>query len=255
MAKGSPGADSSVPVTSLIDGQGMVDQATGFFGSVPVFWGRYFTSVSTTGVVEYRHMRENPVLRAKSIRVLPIARQTKRVNGTAADGTADGQVNAEDVIITFGKDYLAAQGGQFYVFLDVESTPPLSLSYYRGWAQTLMAHSRDITLDRVSLLPCVYGTKFDTTTWNSVAMAKQQGIPCFGAWIARYFFGMGCKPVPEWKPEVITPIVDMPCPILIWQYAGDCQGNGGYDCNVTNPNIDLDKDLLTHLILPPADEV
>jgi hypothetical protein len=28
-------------------------------------------------------MRENPVLRAKNIRVLPVARQTKRVNGTA----------------------------------------------------------------------------------------------------------------------------------------------------------------------------
>src|ERR1700746_2579400 len=98
MAKGSPGADSSVPVTSLIDGQGMVDQATGFFGSVPVFWGRYFTSVSATGMVEYRPMRETPVRRANNIRVLPIARQTKRVTETAADGTADGQANAEDVI-------------------------------------------------------------------------------------------------------------------------------------------------------------
>jgi hypothetical protein len=75
-----------------------------FLGSVPVFWDRYFTSVSTTGIVEYRHMRENPVLRAKNIRVLAIARQTKRVNGTGADGTADGQANAEDVITTFGKD-------------------------------------------------------------------------------------------------------------------------------------------------------
>jgi len=255
MAKGSPGADSSVPVTSLINGQNIVDQASSFFGATPVFWGRYFTSVATTGIVEYRHMRENPVLRARGVRVLPIARQTKRVNGTAADGTADGQANSEDVITTFGKDYLATQGGKFYVFLDVESTPPLSLSYYRGWAQTLMAHSSDITLDQVTLLPCVYGTRFDSTTWNNVATATQQGIPCFGAWIARYFFGAGCKPLPDWNPDVVTPIDNMPCSILIWQYAADCQGNAGYDCNVTNPNIDLDNDLLARLIPPPENEV
>jgi len=201
-------------------------------------------------------MRENPVLRSNNVRVLPIARQTKRVNGTAADGTTDGQANSEDVITTFGKDYLASQGGQFYVFLDVESTPPLSLSYYRGWAQTLTAHSRDITSDEVTLLPCVYGTRFDTTTWNNVATAKERGIPCFGAWIARYFFGPGCRPLPEWDPKIVTPPVDeMPCPILIWQYAADCQGSGGFDCNVTNPNIDLNEDLLSHLILPPDNEV
>jgi hypothetical protein len=232
-----------------------VDQAADFFGSVPVFWGRYFTSVAATGVVEYRHLRENAVLRAQNVPVLPIARQTKRVNGTAADGASDAEANAEDVITTFGSEYLASQGGQFCVFLDVEGAPSLSLSYYRGWAQTLMAHSRDITLDKVTLLPCVYGTRFDIATWNNVAAAAQQNVPCFGAWVARYFFGMGCKPLPEWMPAVITPIDNMPCTILIWQYAGDCHGNGGYDCNVTNPNIDLDEDLLSHLILPPADEV
>ena len=138
MAKGMPGADSSTLVTNQIGGRNLIELATTLFGTTPVVWGRYFTSVGTTGVVEYRHLRENQPLRANNIRVLPIARQTGNVNGTVADGGADATANAEDLIQTFGADYLSSQGGQVLMFLDVEGAPSLSAPYYRGWAATLL---------------------------------------------------------------------------------------------------------------------
>ncbi len=138
MAIGRPGADSSNLVTRLIGGKPMVDVAAELLGQMPVLWGRYFTSVATSGLVEYRARRENQALRDRNIRVLPIARQTKHVDGTQADGSADAQLNAEDLIKTFGVSYLQSQGGRFIMFLDVEGTPSLSTDYYLGWARTLV---------------------------------------------------------------------------------------------------------------------
>ena len=132
MSKGRAGADSSDLVTSQIGGKTLVDLATETLGEKPAFWGRYFTSAASTGVVEYRHLKEGQLLREKDIRVLPIARQTKRVHGTTAQGTVDAKLNAKDVLLTFGTDYLKSLGGKFLMFLDVESTPPLSLAYYLG---------------------------------------------------------------------------------------------------------------------------
>src|SRR5215469_18955835 len=145
MAQGSPGADSSTPVTTVIGGKTLIALAQDLYSSTPVFWGRYFTSAATTGVVEYRHLKENQILFDNDIRVLPIARQTKRVDGTVADGSADATANAEDLIKTFGQEYLASQGGKFFMFLDVEGSPSLSLSYYSGWAQTLISYSSAVT--------------------------------------------------------------------------------------------------------------
>ena len=127
MAIGRPGADSSNLVTRLIDGKPMVDVAADLFGEMPVVWGRYFTSAATSGLVEYRARRENQVLRDRNIRVLPIARQTKHVDGTGAQASVDAQLNVEDFIKTFGASYLQSQGGRFLMFLDVEGTPSLSI--------------------------------------------------------------------------------------------------------------------------------
>jgi hypothetical protein len=69
-------------------------------------------------------------------------------------------------------------------------------------------------------------------------------------WVARYPLP-GCQPLPEWNVAKVVPTVPLPCPILAWQYAANCLGGGGIDCSVTNPNIDLQNDLLAHLILPP----
>ena len=78
-------------------------------------------------------------LRDRGIRVLPIARQTLHVNGSQVQGSADAGANADDLIMTFGADYLATQGGQFLLFLDVEGAPALSADYYFGWATALIA--------------------------------------------------------------------------------------------------------------------
>src|SRR5262249_49905199 len=154
-------ADSSNLVTSQIQGKSLIQLATELFGETPLVWGRYFTSVASTGVVEYRHLKENQALRNNNIRVVPIARQTRRVAGSQADGSTDAEANAEDLIQTFGVDYLRSLGGQVLMFLDVEGAPSLSASYYRGWADNLINHSRAFSNGAVTILPCAYATQAD----------------------------------------------------------------------------------------------
>jgi len=247
---GRPVADSASLVTSQIGGKSLLQLAQDLFGEPPVLWGRYFSSISSTGTVEYRHLRENEPLRNAGIRVLPIERQTNRVNGSQADGSTDAEQNADDLIATFGADYLASQGGAFLLFLDVEGSPPLSAAYYLGWATTLMAHSRQVTNGDVTVLPCVYGVQSDNDTWNNLTSACANGAECHGAWIARWQV-RGChKPIP-FDPAIVSPRVELPCKILLWQYSDDCNGGGGFDCDQTNPSIDLDNDLVRKCILPP----
>src|SRR5262249_46970434 len=145
----------------------------------------------------YRHLKENQPLRDSNIRVLPIARQTKNVNGTQSDGSADAENNADDLLATFGADYLASLGGEIYMFLDVEGKPSLSKAYYAGWSQTLTNHSADQTDGQVRILPCLYATRSDTPTWSAVAAAVADGGVCQGAWVARWP-SHGCQPLPEW---------------------------------------------------------
>lgn len=246
MAQGLPGADSSAPVTTSL-----IQSATGLFGSAPIFWGRYFTGVSTTGSTEYRHAQENQPLNAAGIRLLPVARQTATVNGTSQQGVTDGTSNAQDFISTFGTEVLTGQGGRFYMFLDVEGAPSLSQAYFTGWAQGLAQESASLSAGSVAILPCVYGMQSDTATWSAVALAMAAGTPCHGAWIARYYTGQ-CAMGP-WESSIVTPSapVPFPCPILAWQYAGNCL-EGQIDCSQTNPSVDVTTQLLPFLVLPPA---
>ena len=255
MTKGMPGADSSTLVTSQIGGRNLIDLATEVFGTTPVLWGRYFTSVSTTGVVEYRHLKENQILRANNIRILPIARQTKNVNGTVADGSADATANVEDLIETFGADYLASQGGQVLMFLDVEGAPSLSAPYYRGWAATLVAHSQDFSGGKVTVLPCVYGTQADDDTWNAVVAGVGPAVSFHGAWIARWRVS-GCAELLDFDERIVRPrSLPSSFKILLWQFSNDCHGGDGFDSDETNPAIDLQQDLLSKLVLPPDTSV
>jgi hypothetical protein len=229
----------------------MIQGATALLGATPIFWGRYFTSISTAGNVEYRHAQENPLLNAAGIRLLPVARQTGNVNGGKQLGITDGAANAQDFIRTFGVQSLMRQGGSFYMFLDVEGSPSLSADYYAGWAQGLAQEADSLSAAELSILPCVYATQSDKATWSAVAAAMANGTPCHGAWIARYATGkcgMGA-----WDPAMVTPTapVPFPCPILAWQYAGNCL-NGQIDCSQTNPGIDIEAQLLAYLVLPPA---
>jgi hypothetical protein len=249
MATGSPGADSSNLVTRLINGKPMLDVAADLFGRPPVLWGRYFTSAAASGLVEYRAHRENQALRDRNIRVLPIARQTKHVDGTQADGSVDAQLNAEDLIKTFSASYLQSMGGKFLMFLDVEGTPSLSTDYYMGWAKTLVDHSQSFSDGAVTILPGVYATQGDDTTWQAVAEASRRGVQSHGAWVARWRI-RGCGMPLDWDPHIVMPRVALPCDVLLWQYADECHGGDGFDCNETNPNIDL-QGLLDLCILPP----
>jgi len=253
MAVGSPGADSSTLVTGLINGRPMIDVASDLFGQTPVVWGRYFTDAATTGLVEYRARRENQPLRDRNIRVLPIARQTKHVDGTQARGAADAQANVEDLIKTFGADYLRSIGGKFLMFLDVEGTPSLSTAYYLGWARTLVDHSQSFSNGAVTILPGVYATQGDDSTWEAILVADEQGVRSFGAWVARWRI-RGCGKPLDWDVDVVSPRVELPCDILLWQYADECHGGDGFDCNVTNPNVDLQQ-FLDQCVLPPETPV
>lgn len=249
MAKGNPGADSSSPVTDAL-----VNTAAEQFGQTPQFWGRYFTSPTASGSVEYHHASESPVLARHNIRVLPVARQTTHVGGSQQQGASDAQLNVDDLLDSFGAQYLASRGGEFFLFLDVEGTPQngspsLSLDYYLGWAQTLVSYSQSQTNNTVTILPCVYARQGDNETWNNLVSANEQGVTCNGAWVARYYYS-GCD-MHDWDDAVVLPSVKLPCDVLLWQYAENCC-DGAIDCNQTNPNLDTDTLLLNRLILPPA---
>ncbi|MCX7109013.1 MAG: D-Ala-D-Ala carboxypeptidase family metallohydrolase [Proteobacteria bacterium] len=251
MATGKPGADSSTLITSRIGGQTLIELSKGVFGKYPVLWGRYFKRFGNTSPTQYQHAREGDALLSKGIRVLPIARQTTRVDGLEAEGINDAKGNVEAVIRTFGSAYLKGQGGVFLIFLDVEGSPhSLSRHYWRGWAETVVSHSQNFSQGDVSLVPCVYAPQGDDTTWQAIADEEDRGTPCGGAWIARWRV-RGCSNLLDWNNNIVTPRVKPNCPILLWQYADDCGGGGGIDCNETNPNI-ADADLLDKLILPPA---
>ena len=248
MARGLPGADSSSQVTPAL-----IQAATNIFGSAPQFWGRYFKSPTGGSAAEYHHSTEDPVLAQANIRVLPVAQQTGHVNGSQALGAADAQLNVADILATFPQAHLISQGGQFLMFLDVEGVsakaPSLSLGYYTGWAQTLVSFSQSKTNNTVTILPCVYARQLDKVTWNTLNTANANGIPCHGAWVARYPGGCSAR---DFNPIFAIPPVQLPCDVLIWQYGENC-ANGKIDLNQANPSLaNIQTELLDKLILPPG---
>ncbi len=136
MSQGIPGADSTDQITHVL-----IEEAAQLIGATPQFWGRYFCNPSNPSPYEYTHLVEDRPLSEKNIKLLPIAEQTWRVAGSQQEGVFDAQGNVDDLIETFGVDYLAGIGQEFLMFLDVEGSPPsnpsLSAAYYQGWAQTL----------------------------------------------------------------------------------------------------------------------
>lgn len=259
MPRGKPGADSNALVTSHAGGASLLDRARTLFGEDPVFWGRYFKGPNHPSHEQYQAALENAALAARGIRLLPIARQTNHVNGSETLGRSDGIVQTEGLLSAFDHDYLTTVGSRFYYFLDVEPGNPLSRAYYRGWARAVVEHSQSFSDGKVRLAPCVYLNRGDGITCQSLRSAVEiDGVECHGAWVARYFNhdNTGCHRMVDWDAAHIQPVNPIPCEILVWQYVGDCfgatAGNGPLDGNQVNPNIDLDSDLLRHLILPPS---
>ncbi|UBF25751.1 hypothetical protein K9N68_30070 [Kovacikia minuta CCNUW1] len=234
------GADSISRVTS----SSFITQATTLLGSKPAYWGRYFSDLSYTGTGEYL-TQEHRLFRANNIRVLPVGRDTTRVSLGQAEGRQDGAQQAADVLGKFGESYLQSQGGEFYLFLDVELTDPLSSSYYIGWSQAVRAAS-----SRVRLLPCVYLNASDATTSRALANAMSAGAVCSGLWIAYYvFYNTSAIVSTPFDGSRASPATSVPAPVLFWQYAGDIAG--AYDFNISNPAIDA-QTILRRLILPPG---
>jgi hypothetical protein len=243
MSQGIPGADSTDQITNAL-----IEEATRLIGAKPQFWGRYFCSPSNPSPYEYTHLNENRPLRENDIKLLPIAEQTWRVAGSQQDGVSDAQGNADDLIETFGADYLAGIGQEFLMFLDVEGSPPsnpsLSAAYYAGWAQTLSSYSQQKVGGRFTILPAVYASRDDTQTWQTL---QQNVAPCHAIWIAAY--GSNAPRLPVWDASRTTPQgAQLTCPILAWQYAGDLGSDQSLDCNLSIPS---ESGLMERLIAPP----
>lgn len=242
---GIAGADTHEKVNS-----GMIARAKELMGARPEFWGRYFLGRDA----EYIHQEENNALFSTGTRILPICRETRRVKGSEADGHDVGRRVAADVLETFGEDYLASQGGIFYIFLDTEPRPEpaLSSNYYLGWSKAVMSAS-----SKVKFLPCVYLNAGDEETATALLKAMNSGAECHGLWIANY--GRKLDPmIRPWFEKQTNPARELPCPVLIHQYVGDIDnsgvyntGDGIYDFNQINPFLDDPESLvLKRLIFP-----
>ena len=231
MNTGIAGADSTNLVT-----HSLIQDAARLIGAKPQFWGRYFCSLTNPSPYEYTHAVENAPLRDNNIKLLPIAEQTWRVAGGQQEGACDARGNVDDLIATFGADYLAGCGEEFLMFLDVEGSPPgnpsLSPSYYEGWGATLVSYSQEKAAGRFTILPAVYASRDDNQTWQTLA---QNVAPCHAIWIAAY--GSNSPALPRWDENQTTPQGANPnCAVLAWQYAGNLGPDQSIDCNVLNPN-------------------
>jgi hypothetical protein len=241
------GADTLVPVTDEI-----VSMVRTRFGAAPLFWGRYFKKPGFAQ--DYQPQLENDVFNRNAIRLLPIARQTARVAGTATEGAEDAVQNVDAFTTSLGVDYLSSIGGEMLMFLDVEGTsaknPNLSLDYWIGWASSLTAYSAQVGGGRFVIIPAVYCRQNQNPTWEVLARAAQLGIACAGAWVFRMRSGACDKPIPEWDAPFNTPAVALPCPVMLWQFAIDCLFSGGIDFDMVNPDPAVASALLNRLVFP-----
>lgn len=248
MANETLGADTLVPVTNEI--VRLVRERYG--GITPAFWGRYF---KRPGFPEdYQPAQENAVFRRHHIRLLPIARQTTRVAGSAADGAEDALQNVDAYVGALGVGSLGAIGGELLMFLDVEGTsarhPNLSLDYWIGWSSALVARSRAIGGGSFTVVPAVYCRQNQNATWEAIARAAELGFRCFGAWIFRARNNACTRPIPDWDAAFNTPAVKLPCPIMAWQFAIDCLFEGGVDFDMVHPDPAIESALLNRLVIP-----
>lgn len=230
-------------------------QSGTFLGQKTAFWGRYFYApgqINSQGKPDSHYSSaENAFLRSNNIRLMPIARQTGNVGGDAAQAATDAKKNIHAIFESIPAEYLSAADPKVLIFLDVEASRPLSPAYYEGWAETIADYSLEASNGRVQFLPAIYaGTKSDAT-WAALREAIRSGSACYGAWVARYYYG---SPVPRpWDDSLVTPDGGLVPPILAWQYWESADGaptDFNFDTSVACPaHSDV---LLDCLIMPPA---
>lgn len=227
-----------------------------WLGRKPLFWGRYFHragQVAADGRLasHYDGALENRFLHVEGIRLAIIARQTEHVGGTQAQAGADAAANAEAIFAELSSAYLADACPAPLVFLDVEDRPHLSPSYWKGWAEALVAQSQVRSGGRVGLRPALYANPMEPKTWSALRQAVAGGAQCFGAWVARY-------PSPQftrrqWDERQTKPLGGCPAPLLAWQYwasAEDAPSSVDFDVSVVSPRVSA-AELLGGLPLPP----
>jgi hypothetical protein len=248
------GADTFVPVNHVVDGLPIVRLVEEKYGSMPLFWGRYF---KRPGFLEdYQPKSENAILSENNIRLLPIARQTGNVGGSTTQGAQDGMLNVEAFVQSLGADYLGGIGGEMLMFLDVEGTseqnPNLSIDYWIGWSTAVLGHSRIASEGRFTMVPGVYCRQNQNPTWQAIRDAAELGYGCAGAWVFRMRTGACDKDIGAWDEKFNTPAIELPCPIMLWQFAIDCLFDGGVDFDMINPDPMVAAALLNRLVIPPA---
>jgi hypothetical protein len=241
------GADTLIPVTD-----DLVAQVRDHFGTTPRFWGRYFKKPDFAQ--DYQPAIENAVFVRNEMRLLPIARQTGRVAGTAVDGAEDAMLNLTAFTKSLGVEHLATIGGEMLMFLDVEGTsaknPNLSVDYWIGWSAALVAQSQRIGAGRFTIVPGVYCRQNQSATWDAIARAHDLGFPCTGAWVFRMHNNACTNPIPSWEPAFNTPAVALPCPVMLWQFAIECVTADGVDFNMLNPDPAIASALMNRLVFP-----
>jgi hypothetical protein len=239
------GADSSQVVTPEL-----IATAGSLLGAAPAFWGRYFKGPGNQDEVQYQPHRESEVFRVNNIRVVPIARQTPSVGGIFEEGRRDGLRNGAAVLAGFGAKYLSEMADGVLVFLDVEPETSLSVEYYRGWSEGLVAAGGEemstdakMSMPKVKFLPGLYTKAVaDEATIEALIQAVDQGAACKGVWISRQYLDHRRS----WDEDFIVPqLLPRGIPVLLWQWMIDWQG---LDINLANPA--LQDDLLNRVVLP-----
>ncbi|MGZ4779130.1 MAG: hypothetical protein ACXV5L_08020 [Thermoanaerobaculia bacterium] len=255
MSRGRLATDSLAFANETIEGRGIAAVAAEHLKETPAFWGRYFRHPGFAR--DYSPMRENVVLFREGIRLLPIARQTMRVGGTIEDGLADGDRNVDAFVNAMGPDYLAAQGRQWLMFLDVEGTssrnPTLSLPYFIGWSNALAQRSADRSGGRFEIRPAIYCRQSNEDTWCVLAHSADLGHAVDGAWIFRSHSDACESEVPDWDPGFFLPSTPLPCPVMAWQFAIDCYRRK-LDFSMVNPQPEVEKALLSRLVIPRGND-
>jgi hypothetical protein len=222
-------------------------------GVTPSFWGRYFHApgqINSSGNFDPGHYSaaENKLLHANGIRVLPIARQTSHVGGSAQDGANDAARNVDALFEVFPAAYLSGVDPNVLVFLDAEldpkKQPPLSSDYYTGWSDSLIRLGAQRSNGRVQLHPALYASHGDTATWSALRAALASHAVCDGVWVASW----NTTPAPlDWDGGRTTPAGGLISPTLAWQYFGGTGPN--FDADQTNPmHTDI---LISRLVMPP----
>ncbi len=245
------GIDSLVPSSAAALGNA---QSNTYLGQPPAFWGRYFYApgqINSSGKKDTHYSaKENAFLRASNIRLLPVARQTGNV-GDPNKAAADAKNNVDAIFECLPVNYLAGADPSALVFLDVESDRPLVAGYYKAWAETLAQYSQQVSQGRVRLLPAIYAGPLDKQTWTALKAALGGGSACYGAWMARYYYG---SPVPRpWEDDLVTPQGGVQPPILAWQYwASPDQATPPFNFDTSLASPAHSDVLLNGLIMPPT---